>query len=976
MLKVEQTLRLLVLLCFGSICVCPQSRKDSLSLADSLLQSGYAEFKVRNYPSAISFWESSSNLFIALGERKAALVLAENLALASRAVQDSARYETYLSQQMELARGLQNNRSLSAACSALGKWRGELGNYEESERYFLSSQTIFESDTSLGRKEFANMLSNYATLRGRRNDYAGSLTLLRRALEMRPSDDNTVASDLAAMALAYMQLGRYDSSGTVLEKAFQLKNDDGVVLSRLWLYSGNRHSYLGRHDKALADYRQAAEVADRVRHRTGYADAMVGMGTVYHNQGQFQLALDMYRKALELHESSRATRSMAKDLTNIGLIYLTVNDLEEAEKHIQQAIRIEKGIGDRFGLASDLAVLASIAWQKNNLAKAESYLREALEIRRGVGDVRGESNDLIQLAAIQLNRKESRERTNDEDVLATIQQAIEKKKLLQDRYGQVTTLSYAGQYYRLQGDYARSVSYMKEASTLAEQLQATTLQWQTLYGLGKTYEKMAQHADAVSAYQSAVRLIENQRVDLKSEQFRIGYFESKDFVYTDLVASLVRQGLFAEALQAVESSRGRSFLDILGTRAAKQQDHAILQSLDSIDSKLAAVDEKYKEGLALSEYEMSMVPQWRARRQQLLNDLNTTHEELSSLVSVSPLKVHEIQELLDPDVTLIEYYVSPSFTSIFSVTRTDIRCEVVAQPSLNILIEALEFRQNLLQAGKNRYEASARKVYDLIFNPIRSAIRTSKVIIVPHGKLHYIPFGALMDSAGTFLIDSYEISYLPSASLLKYVSQKRKTGLGFAQSDLFAAANPKVPELTPLPGAEEEVATIAQFFQQKNVRVGDQATETVVYAETGDKDIIHFACHGKFELTEPEKSALYLTRDKQNDGRLTVREIFGMKLDKAQLVVLSACETGLSKILKGDELIGFSRAFIYAGSPSLISSLWPVSDESTALQMRTLYLNLQSLPKGKALREAQKAVRAKFNHPYYWSPFVLVGDWR
>jgi CHAT domain-containing protein len=184
-----------------------------------------------------------------------------------------------------------------------------------------------------------------------------------------------------------------------------------------------------------------------------------------------------------------------------------------------------------------------------------------------------------------------------------------------------------------------------------------------------------------------------------------------------------------------------------------------------------------------------------------------------------------------------------------------------------------------------------------------------------------------------------------------------------------------VPNLNALPAAESEVAHIGSLFSRSDVLVKTAATETAVRTGVADADVLHFACHGRFDFDRPQLSALHFSPDAQHDGPLTVSEIFALDLNRTRLVVLSACETGLSKIVKGDELIGFSRAFIYAGAPSLISSLWPVSDESTSEMMKVFYSSLDHDARDVALSKAQIEVRKRFPHPYFWSAFVLVGDW-
>lgn len=172
----------------------------------------------------------------------------------------------------------------------------------------------------------------------------------------------------------------------------------------------------------------------------------------------------------------------------------------------------------------------------------------------------------------------------------------------------------------------------------------------------------------------------------------------------------------------------------------------------------------------------------------------------------------------------------------------------------------------------------------------------------------------------------------------------------------------------------------AWLVSREDIRVYEiGATETTAKLRASDFNLIQFATHGEFNERQPMQSGLLLTRDNANDGYLQVHEVFEMDLKNANLVTLSACETALSKIEGGDDLVGLSRGFIYAGTPSILATLWKVDDASTSKLMEIFYRNWKSgMSKAEALREAQEAVRRMkgYEHPYYWAPFIMIGDWK
>jgi CHAT domain-containing protein len=300
------------------------------------------------------------------------------------------------------------------------------------------------------------------------------------------------------------------------------------------------------------------------------------------------------------------------------------------------------------------------------------------------------------------------------------------------------------------------------------------------------------------------------------------------------------------------------------------------------------------------------------------------------------------------------------------------------------------------------YERSLSDLYEVLIRPIEREIDGKKnLVIVPHGMLHYLPFQALLSKEGRYLIESFTISYLPSASVLKYARVKNKGN----RVDIFAVGNP-VTGLEPLPAAEEEVSEVSSIFEKKLVLIGKKATKAMVKSQGPKFDLMLLSTHGEMIESNPLGSNLRFTPSERDDGRLTVSEIFDMEI-KANLVTLSACETALVRgeggdFPQGDDLVGLSRAFIHAGAPSVVASLWQVSDDSTVKLMKTFYQNMRSMPKAEALRRAQidlmrstirfAVTRAgggiipsaqssaeeviECSHPFFWAPFILLGDWR
>jgi CHAT domain-containing protein len=287
------------------------------------------------------------------------------------------------------------------------------------------------------------------------------------------------------------------------------------------------------------------------------------------------------------------------------------------------------------------------------------------------------------------------------------------------------------------------------------------------------------------------------------------------------------------------------------------------------------------------------------------------------------------------------------------------------------LLRDLLARENLPDWRK-----PAESLRRFLVDPIERAgwlDKITKLYIVPHGTLHYLPFGLLpREGVHRYLIEDYVLAYLPAAAALL-----RRRGPG-AEGTLFAVA----PARTKLAYAQEEAGSISEFFpSEKRVLVGASATESSFKRDAGRYQILHLATHGYFNKLNPLFSALELEADQSDDGRLEVHEILNLRL-KANLVALSACETALgsgyfAEAPAGDDFVGLTRAFLYAGSPAVLATLWEVNDRSALDLMRSFYRALPQWGNAQALAEAQRAVvrqGGRYAHPYFWAPFVLVGE--
>ncbi|MDE2179455.1 MAG: CHAT domain-containing protein [candidate division NC10 bacterium] len=528
-------------------------------------------------------------------------------------------------------------------------------------------------------------------------------------------------------------------------------------------------------------------------------------------------------------------------------------------------------------------------------------------------------------------------------------------------------------------------------------------QLEYFYELGRAYEQLSALDKAVDHYKEAIAIIEQQRATIAAESQRISFLADRQAPYKRIVPLLLRLRRAADALEYVERARSRALVDLLGSGelvlATPEETEAYRQFVrrqSEIDAILSP--------RAVSTAQVQYIP---TRAAELKTTGREPRLEIRSLANVTAATASEIQQLVGQRAALVEYFFGDSDLAVFLIQDGTVEARLLPLNREALFQRLKTFRDQVEQgglpsdpgtspAGPSRAGSDtlslAQELYRMLFAPIAGKLTKPRLYVVPHGPLHYIPFQALHDGE-RFMVERFTISYLPSATVLKFL--KEKSGQPSGTVGPLVLANPDLGDPKyDLPSADREATLIRDFYPAAQVYARNDATKRRAKDLAGTYGLLHFATHGSFAVENPLEAALILAKGDELDGRLTAREIFGLRLH-ANLVVLSACNTGLTKVSTGDELVGLSRAFMTAGSTNLVASLWEVADDSTALLMGEFYKNLKTMPKAEALRQAQltlmrseiplSGVRGiqvsptqaggtiRASHPYFWAPFILIG---
>ncbi len=787
-----------------------------------------------------------------------------------------------------------------------------------------------------------------------------------------------------------------------------------------------------------AEKNAAASLSPREHWRTA-SNAYVQASRAARFLGELQKSITYGNKAFEAATNAKAPRDQVNAILTLISSYSSVRNLEKAREWLNRGFEIVKEIPPNTN--------TRISWEGVLYEQLGLDLARRGEYEKAI-DVYPRAIRLYEDWLSNLYRQEKRNEGVIErarrDIISSLNLLgfayLRTGKLQQamEQYGRAfKSISEWGLPYAFEDDLHRNIGEIhvrrknfslaldsfQKALAFAEKQERPEGIRMASGRIGDILLQQRKPAEAIRYFQTAIQQIESVRSLLRSEEFRGSYFEGSLGAYVQMVRALVSVGKREEAFNFTERARSRVFLDVLGSKVQLARSGTLMEherALQARISVLRAILER--EGTDSSE-----VPDLRkqlSEAQQAYNEYLTKvrkeNKEQASLMNVEPLTLKQVQDLLDPSVTMLEYFVTGDRVWLWVVDRGQVQFVSTSIQRKDLVSKVTLLRDAIYQLGeKEKFNGLSQELYRLLIQPALQHMRGKELIIVPHDVLHYVPFHALLSPEGKYLIEKYPIYYLSSASLLQFTTEKRRAkgdlSAVLAQAGkVLAMGNPDLgdPKMN-LQFAEMEAKEIQTLYPQSTVLLKKEATKEKAKALSPQNDIMHFATHAELNEDDPLSSAILLAKSDKEDGRLEVREIFGMDLH-ANLVVLSACETGLGKLSTGDELVGLTRAFIYAGTPSVVASLWNVEDSSTAALMASFYKNLKSMSKVEALRQAQlELIRGQASsdllarrgiggigklgetpssalpapssepdapnsvstsHPYFWAPFILVGD--
>jgi len=762
----------------------------------------------------------------------------------------------------------------------------------------------------------------------------------------------------------YLEALNAYEEGLEISKELGDKKTEATLLNNI----GDIHRKLSEYPEALTALNESMRISEEIGDKNSKGCILNSIGILYMARSDYRKALDAFMASLDIAKEIGDRKLEASVLHCVGVYFTILKDHSTAMDYCHRSLEITRDLGDKI---QELEILNSIGYLYSRLYdyhKAMEYYQQTLELIRKLGIRKKEAYVLDNIGIIYT------ELSDYNNAVDYYRQSMKLFRESGDKVGECLLIVDLVKNYFKQEKFSEAVENIENGLEIADKLDIAELQRLLLNELGQCFAAQGKDSLAVIYFRAAIRATEDIRRNLKFEGEKNSFTGGVTNIYQGFVLSSLRLKHYKEAYNYVERSKARSFLDMLAcsdldvgkNRHAEffQKEQELQEQKAELEAQIAAEEDT----LQVAELRGKLEEEWQSI-DALIDEKKQYEPELASMVTVNPLTLQEVQDQMDPKSAILEYLLTEEKTFVWLVTPKELEVYQVEVGGDSIATLVRGFRDAIV-AGSN-IEHRSRQLYDLLISPAEDNIRTKDLVIIPHGVLHYLPFQALQNQKGKYLIDRYHINYLPSASVMKYLEPKKRS----KGETLLVLGNPATQkeEYKSLPFAEQEVNQIAEFYKQHKLLIGEAATEDEFRELAPQYDILHLACHSELNSAYPLFSGLLLAPGEEQDGELDVHEIFTMDLN-ADLIVLSACQTGLGHLTNGDELVGLSRAFIYAGTPTVLSSLWTIQDESTAYLMTEFYKNLKKYSKAEALRRAQRSTKKKYPSPYHWASFVLIGD--
>jgi CHAT domain-containing protein len=877
---------------------------------------------------------------------------------------------------------------------AMGVVHGQAERYKEALRSFEDSLAICRKLHDLGNAR--ENLRNIAIVQVRMGQPSEALQTYREGLKVARQlrDPSILVESLFELARALERVGNDRAAMETYLECLALqrtqKDDSGVLNTLTDL--GQTQQRLGDYAAALRRYQEAQELNGRVHDPAAAAVLLNNIGVVHEHMGRYAEALHNYQEALKTAHGAKLRIGLSQYLNNIGNIYEMTGLHAEALQQFEESLKICRELNDQQHAAETLHNLGVVHDGLHHPTDALRHFQMSLDLKRRLGDRSGEALTLMSMGILQ------RRQEDYPAALETFRTSLKISHELGHRAEEALVLSNIGRVFIESNRPADALPPLEESRKIAEAIGALEVAVHCERYRGLAYRAQHDWRRGADAFRASIGHLEQLRANSREPGLQTSMFAGRVFAHYELIDCLLHLNQTADVFPVSESLRSRTLVDRMReskvdvrqgmTEQEKSTEQRLQERITSVGRQITELRGRRADADQVA----ALVREQEKARRELEAFSRTLYLRLPALrtrrAEFVPVSLAEVNRTLlaRPGLVVLSYLVGEEYSLLFVLTRGDradgpARLEVLRlEVGGAELAEAVRrFRETCKKPGVT---PSSEDLYRWLLSPVEETLESAKqVVIVPDRALHALPFQALRaDADSKYLLERCAISYAPSLTALLQMTRRgeelRKEH-GTEASLLAVGIRDFGKREKPLPRAEDEARMIARLFGDSGRSLlGTEATLSRLRADWSKVRYLHFATHGMLNENAPFYSSLVLTGGDKEEGQLFARDLLKEHLH-AELAALSACETALGKRFDGEGLQGLSWSWFVAGVPSLVVSQWSVSDEATAKLMAHFWTEIKAgTPRAEALQRAQRMLLKdkKTRHPYYWAPFVLIGD--
>lgn len=908
---------------------------------------------------------------------------------------------------LTIYKALNDKPGMATSLNSLGTIMTDQGSYQKADDYFRQSLSLRQEAGD--KRKIAVTLNDIAANFYSQGEFMKALDYFSQSLKHSETlnDKKQIAVVTFNIGATYQNFGAFRSALDSYRRALQIMQDLGLQENLYYVFFGigSNYKYLGNYPEALSYYQRGLDLSRKLNDQRAISYGLCHIAAVYLEEGNYGLAANYSRQCVELRETAGIKDGLADAIGDLGKIYLRQGNRELAFQTFQKGFNLAQELGQKQDASIILNLRGYAYYLTGDFEHAAEDYNTALNLSRDLSDKPDMDSTLRNLAYLYLaeGKLDASQDAFQQDL--TLSQEMDSKNRIADAlYG-------FSELYRARNNCEKSMEASSQSAKLAEEIDEPEIQWQAWTTLGKCQASLNRTIEAHQSLDRAIDVIDGLRLRSGGgEEEHQRFFENKLTPYDAIVNLLVGQGKFEEALQYAERAKARVLDDVMNqgkieirkamSPQEQEQERRWIEELVSLNTEIRTAKQFPKPDNALLVKLNTQLFETRSGYEAFRSALYDAHPELKvQRGKTEPPDLVAFKNLPQPHVFL-EYAVTDNETFLFVLKQNpgqDAQLSVFRiQVSRKDLARQVDDFRLLLSRRSPGFASPAQSLYNLLIQPAEQELDArAALIFIPDRELWGLPFQALMDGRGGYLLEKYEMSYAPSLTILRDMAQMKRQQKSSNHETLLAFGNPQTTTsaaeraafayrdnaLAPIPETETEVKALLKLYGADDAQIytGKAATEAAWKMHAGQYDILHLAAHGILDSSSPMYSHVVLSHpatETNEDGLLEAWEIMQMDLS-ANLVVLSACETALGRIGAGEGMIGLSWAFFVAGSKATLVSQWKVESESTAELMLAFYKNLRNgASKARALHLAAQSLsrNSKFRHPFCWAGFVLIGD--